>query len=87
VLAVGAAGASHLPAPELLPAVFAGSALHAMWVIIGILVERYSVEGMGIAEDVAAASTVVSPSEVAEEAVARCFVAYCRFVIELCKID
>jgi len=47
------------------------------------LVEGDAVEGVRVAEDVAAASTVVPPCEVAEEAVAGCLVADCGFVVLL----
>lgn len=82
-LAVGATAAGQLPCAVVDPAVLAGAAPCALWVVVGILVEGDGVHGVEVAEDVAAPSAVVPPSEVGEVPGTDCVVAHRRFGIRL----
>lgn len=63
-LTVGAAGPGKVPGSIIDPAMLAGAASSALRVVIGILIEGDGVEGMKVAEDVAAPSTMMPPREV-----------------------
>lgn len=75
-LAVGAAVSGKLPGAVVDPAVLTGAAPCALWVVVGILIERDAIEGMQVAEYVTASSAVVPPSEVGEEPGANGLIAY-----------
>lgn len=64
--AVRPAGPGEFPSAVIVVAVFARARYSAMRMVVGVLIERYPVRGMWIAEDVAAASTVMSSIEVTE---------------------
>ena len=55
----------------------------AFGMVVGVLVQGDSVQRVHVAEDVAAASTVVSASEVGEVALTGCVVADCGFGVRL----
>jgi hypothetical protein len=84
-LAITPATSCNLPACEVPPAMLAGPRACAFGMVVGILVERDTVERMHITEDVATASTVVPAGEVAEVALAGCFVTDCGFGIGLLR--
>lgn len=65
-IAVGAAGTSQLPGAVVDPAVLAGAAPRSLGVVVGVLVQGNSVEGMEVAEDVTTASAVMPPCKVGE---------------------
>ena len=74
-LTVTPAAPCNLPGSEIPPAVLACPRPCAFGMIVGVLVEGNGVEGVRVAEDVAAASTVMAAGEVSEVALASCFVA------------
>jgi hypothetical protein len=82
-LAIAPATPSNLPASEIPPAMFAGTRTCALGMIVGVLIEWDNVLGVQVAEDVTAASTMVPAGEVAEVALAGCFVADLGFGVGL----
>lgn len=57
----------------------------AFGMVVGVLIEGNGVQGVCVAEDVAAASTVVSAGKVGEVPLAGCFVADCGLGIWLLR--
>ena len=84
-LAITPAAPRNLPALKVPPAVLTSSRTCAFGMVIGVLVEGNGVQGVRVAEDVAAAPTVVSTREVGEVALAGCFIADCGFGIWLLR--
>jgi hypothetical protein len=82
-LAIGAAAAGKLPCAVVDPAVLAGAAPCAQRVVVGILIERDGVQGVQVAEDVAAPSTVMPPGKVGEVSGTNRVIANSRFSIGL----
>jgi hypothetical protein len=65
--------------------VTAGSEKRSARIEFGIMIERSGKGGMGVAEDVAALSAVVTPSEIAESSLASRVITDSRFGIGLRK--
>jgi hypothetical protein len=84
-LAIAPAAPCNLPAPEIPPAVLASPRARAFGMVICVLVERDAVLAVQVAEDVAAAPTVVFACEVGEVALAGCFVANLGFRVGLLR--
>lgn len=84
-LAITPTAPCNLPAPEIPPAVLASPCARAFGMVICVLVERDAVLAVQVAEDVAAAPTVVFACEVGEVALAGCFVTNLGFRIGLLR--
>jgi hypothetical protein len=74
-LAITPAASCNLPRSEVPPAVLARPRACAFGMIVSVLIERDGIQGVRVAEDVAAASTMVAAGEVGEVALTSCFVA------------
>jgi hypothetical protein len=82
-LTVASARASNLPSLVFRKAELAGPGSHATWVVIGVLVQRDGVGGVGVAEDVPTATAVVAACKVGERAGTGWVVAESGFAVGL----